>query len=269
MPVSIMKSVGRSNGYGANLAADVKKIQQLLSDNAGKLIPLRPADVTGQCDAHTITLIEEFQRRVVKMARPDGRVDPGGRTLQLLNQGAAPAPPQPAPTLTFKVTFQHHAKKPPSKSTTNTSDLYESTVTVAGPKTATFRGSIFPDDMSVKGRIKDGSYPISLGFHKRAGHKASAADLVARSDGFRAALIVNNDASVGVISDNPSKTTSSLIHIHNGYKTQRYSDGCPTLHPEDWKKFIQLFLDSYPNLSNWTSQGGYVGIKIGTLEVMA
>ncbi len=29
--------------------------------------------------------IEEFQRRVVKMAVPDGRVDPGGKTIRALD----------------------------------------------------------------------------------------------------------------------------------------------------------------------------------------
>jgi hypothetical protein len=49
-----------------------------------------PVPVSGVCDPQTVLLIEEFQKRVVKAASPDGRVDPGGRTLRALD-AAAPA----------------------------------------------------------------------------------------------------------------------------------------------------------------------------------
>jgi hypothetical protein len=214
--------------------------------------------------------IDQFQKVVVRMALPDGRVDPGGRTLTLLNQGSKPSIVAPIVATTFRVTFQHFSKTPEPKSSTKGTDaMYESTVTVSGGKTGTFRGSIYPDDMSVKGRIKDGTYDIYIGFHKREGHTPKAGDLVARSQGFRAALIVNGDNSVPVESNNPSKTTSALIHVHNGFNSQRFSDGCPTIHPSDWNKFIQLFLDTYSNLSDWTETSTYIGKKIGTLEVKA
>lgn len=266
MSQSISKSVGKRC---TNLRTDVATVQTLINKNIGKITPLRPLKVDGKLGSMTIGAIEEFQRRVVGFHRPDGVVDPGGKTLAALQTGRAA--PKTAPVAgSFKVTFSHGNEVPDKvKGSHGTDGLYESTVSVTGPKSGTFRGSIFPNDMSVKGRIKDGSYSLYIGFHKRGGGSATpkAGDLVVRTNGFRATLIVNNDASVPVKSDNVSKTTSSAIHVHNGYRTKRESDGCPTLHPDDWSRFIKLFLGAYPGLGVWTSTSKYVGQKIGVLEV--
>ncbi len=260
MARSITQSVGRE---GINRAADVKIVQELINNNLKKLPALRPLDVDGKIGPLTIAAIEEFQRRVVGMAKPDGRVDPSGHTLGLLNLGAAAV----AIPTSVRVVFQHQSKTPEETSSTKGTDaLYESKVTISGAS-GTFRGSIYPDDMSVKGRIKDGIYDLYIGFHKREGHTPGAADLVVRTQGFRAALIVNADASVPVISNNAAKTTSQAIHVHNGFTSKRFSDGCPTLHPSDWSAFIEIFLKAYPNLSDWTAKSTYVGKKIGVLEV--
>ena len=80
----ISKSVGRN---GVNGKEDVKTVQILLNLNLDKLIPLRPLAEDGLVGGHTIGAIEEFQRRVVCMANPDGRIDPGGMTLERLRQG--------------------------------------------------------------------------------------------------------------------------------------------------------------------------------------
>ena len=281
MARTIQGSVGKG---GTNRISDIKVVQSLLNDNLEQLAPLRPLAEDGKVGPHTVFAIEEFQRRVVGLRSPDGRVDPGGKTLEALNEADVPvpvSPPVPELPHTYTLTFKHGGKKPPSSVVTGkTADLYESVVTLAGPKTGAFRGSIYPDDLSVRGRLKDGSYPIYLGFHKRSkevtgddGTKKkvlvtpTAGDLVARSDGFRAALIVNADAPVPVHSDKPGKTTSEAIHVHNGYRSKRFSDGCPTLHPDDWAAFIKLFLDAYPNLSDWMATSTYVGRKIGTLQV--
>lgn len=83
----ISKSVGRG---GVNLAADVRAVQKLL---AGQPRAPRPVvQVTGRIDDPTIAAIEEFQRRVLRVGNPDGRVDPRGRTLRgLLGLPAIPA----------------------------------------------------------------------------------------------------------------------------------------------------------------------------------
>lgn len=265
---SIKKSVGKN---GSNLQSDVAVVQSLLNDNIEKLVPFLPVPETGLIGPHTIFAIEEFQRRVVGLQSPDGRVDPGGKTLKILNEAVVVVPvagPKPnTPAGQYTLTFSHGGTKPPSKANGKTDSLYESSVSLAGPKSGTFRGSIYPDDLSVRGRLKDGSYPIYLGFHKRAGKTPKAAHLKAESQGFRAALIVNNDAAVNVDSDNSAKKTSSAIHVHNGFSSQRFSDGCPTLHPDDWADFIKLFLIAFPDLSDWTATSTYVGRKIGTLVV--
>ena len=61
---------------------DVILVQQLLNRN--RQPPLRPIGVDGVVGTDTITAIEEFQHRVVKMRVPDGRVDPGGATFRAL-----------------------------------------------------------------------------------------------------------------------------------------------------------------------------------------
>lgn len=263
MARTITASVGKG---GVNRPDDVRTVQQLINDNLGKLTPLRPLDVDGRIGPQTIGAIEEFQRRVVRLIPPDGRVDPNGKTLSALNAGVPPR----VVAATFRVVFQHAGKIPENTSASKGTDsLYESKVTVTGTTARTFRGSIYPDDMSVKGRLKDGTYDLYLGFHKRAGNTPRASDLVVRENGFRAALVVNSDLPVPVISNNASKTTSETIHIHNGFQTKRFSEGCPTLHPSDWSGFLKIFLDAFPHLADWTERKAYVGKKIGVLEVKA
>ena len=272
--ISISASVGKN---GVNRQADVKLVQQLINKNIGRLTPLAPLKVDGINGSRTIGAITEFQTRVVGMSRADGRVDPGGMTLKSLNQGATfgggnlptenPEKPKDNKLSNYRVSFDHDVKTPDSiAGAKGTNGLYESTVLVGGKS---FRGSIFPDNMDVKGRIKDGTYSLYLGFHKRGGgsEEPGADDLEVRTQGFRATLIVNNDQSVPVISNNAGKKTSSAIHVHNGFRTKRYSDGCPTIHPDDWKKFISIFLDAFEDLEDWTSTSKYVGKKIGVLEV--
>jgi hypothetical protein len=269
MGKTIRHSVGRG---GTNRPDDVAVVQTLLNAVIDQLVPLRSLSASGRCDPTTVAAITEFQRRVVGLIHPDGRVDPGGRTLAALNASGSPAlvPPPPAPTAAFAVQFRHSGKTPDSTSKPHgTAALYESAVTVTGPKGGAFRGSIYPDDLSERGRLKDGTYDLYLGFHKRHGHTPSAKDLVVRENGFRAALIVNDDKPVPVLSDKPGKVTSEAIHVHNGFHSQRFSDGCPTLHPSDWSGFIRLFLDAFPSLADWTATSTYVGRKIGTLDVRA
>ena len=80
MAISIEGSVGRG---GENRKSDTRKIQRLLNE----VFPATPLEVHGLCGPETIRRIERFQRRF--MQSPDGRIDPGGRTLRRL-EGAAP-----------------------------------------------------------------------------------------------------------------------------------------------------------------------------------
>lgn len=77
----IAGSVGRK---GANDSGDVEIVQKLLSKIA--LPPLAPVRVTGKIDEQTILAIEHFQTVILKMARPDGTVDPRGKTFEALRR---------------------------------------------------------------------------------------------------------------------------------------------------------------------------------------
>jgi len=269
---------------------EVLLVQKLL--NQHRPPPLRTIAEDGREGSETRGAIEEFQRRVVKMTYPDGRVAPNGRTWQALTgPNGAPAQPyipgfpaQPfipgAPVTTptsVLLTFRHGSKQPtgvtglPGADDKATFSRYESSVTVSGGLSGTFRCSIYPDDMNVKGRLKDGSYDVYLGFHKPG--TPTVQDLVIRTNGFRAVLVINANGNVPVISNSPSKTTSSGIHIHNGYNTwvagTPMSEGCLILHPADWSAFITLFLKAYPSLDDWIAGGGRLGKKIGTVSVTA
>jgi hypothetical protein len=83
---SISRPVGKIplGTTNANLPQDVKTVQKLLNAQIGKLTPLAPLREDGAIGPNTINVIQEFQRRVVGMPQPDGRVDPGGATLKKL-----------------------------------------------------------------------------------------------------------------------------------------------------------------------------------------
>jgi len=260
----IQRSVGAG---GANQFADVKYIQELLNRQSHPAYNFGKIGVDGLCGPQTINAIKNFQQNVVKLNTVDGRVDPNGRTIAALESGVgAPVAPRPTiPARQVTVTISHGNRTPSASG----ADMYESNVSVDAK---TFKGSIFPNDMNVKGRIKDGSYPLHIGFHKRNGLVPTAADLIMKNSdaNLRPALIVNRDNSVPVISNSPTKTTSSAIHVHNGFNSARGSDGCLTLKPSDWPGFIQIFLDMYPNLNQWyLGPGQYVGLEAGTLVVQA
>jgi len=78
----INQAVGRD---APNNAADVNTVHALLAP-FGRVRSSRDL----QCET-LATQIEEFQCRFVGLSRPDGRVDPGGRTLaKLVNPGGGP-----------------------------------------------------------------------------------------------------------------------------------------------------------------------------------
>jgi murein DD-endopeptidase MepM/ murein hydrolase activator NlpD len=65
----------------------------LLNDCLHLLAPLRQLEPTGKADANTVGAIKLFQERVLKMPKPDGRVDPNGTTLRALVANAKNASP--------------------------------------------------------------------------------------------------------------------------------------------------------------------------------
>ncbi|HZU34768.1 MAG TPA: glycoside hydrolase family 19 protein [Gemmataceae bacterium] len=89
---SITQSVGR--GATNHNHSEVELVQQLL--NRHRRPPLTQIDEDGLVGTETIKAIEEFQRRVVNMNPPDGRVDPGGATFKALSDNAPGAPASPS-----------------------------------------------------------------------------------------------------------------------------------------------------------------------------
>lgn len=81
-------SVGRG---GTNLRPDVQEVQGFLNRHQAALGLPRPLTVDGVCGQQTMGAIQAFQTRVQRMARPDGRVDPGGQTLIALQRQGGPA----------------------------------------------------------------------------------------------------------------------------------------------------------------------------------
>lgn len=84
----IQQSVGRN---GRNQRSDVTEVQQLINRNVAALAPMRAIRVDGECGTETIQAILRFQRVVMRMSAPDGRVDPGGPCYQRLSGVVAPA----------------------------------------------------------------------------------------------------------------------------------------------------------------------------------
>lgn len=157
----------------------------------------------------------------------------------------------------------------------DTKELYESTFTLteftkgAAKEPTEYPGSVMPDNLAASGRLLPGCYPLNLGWHKREGGEPTTEDLKVKTKGnLRPCLVVNRDHDVPVSSNNPQKTTANAIHVHNGFKTERGSEGCLTLHPEKWADFINVFIARFPILQHWGSKdSGYVGSSIGALVV--
>lgn len=82
--MSITASVGRQ---GANRSADVRLVQTLLNKNTTPAIP-----VDGLIGVKTIIAIEAYQRKL-GMSKPDGLVEPGGKTITALAGGSGKAVP--------------------------------------------------------------------------------------------------------------------------------------------------------------------------------
>lgn len=265
--MTIQRSVGAG---GANQFNDVQLVQQLLNSQQGTNYARAAIAVDGQVGPLTIDAIRHYQSTVVGLNNPDGRVDCNGRTITALlqhagaDQGAPLAPaPQPTPSAPagdFRITYRHGGVVPGAAQ-------YESQVMVAGPTSEVFSGSIYPDDMNVKGRVVDGTYDLNLCFHHKVG-TPELSDLIVKFEGnLRPALTVNRGNTLPVTSNNPSKTTSSAINLHNGFYGNRGSDGCLTIKKDHWTRFISIFLDLYPSLADWNENGSLIGRKIGSVTI--
>jgi hypothetical protein len=81
MHLAIERSVGNK---GLNKIADVELIQTLLNCYIKQFTPSLLLVADGKCGKKTIDAITIYQGSVLKLKRPDGRVDPNGKTFNTL-----------------------------------------------------------------------------------------------------------------------------------------------------------------------------------------
>lgn len=272
--MGIQSSVGAN---GVNRSDDTRYIQQLLNRQPPGQYSFGQIAVDGLVGPQTIGAITNFQKNVVGMSYPDGRVDPGYQTIACLEKGAGggsglPKPGNQAQTgnqsgslPVLRVDFRHGPR--PS------AGQYESEASFRGPNSSLLvDASIYPDDMDTYGRIQDGYYPLWLGFHGRSnGNPNEERDFKYKPQGGvpTPVLVVNRNQRVPIISDTPGIKTSGNIHIHRGWGGIRGSAGCLTIKPPNWEKVQAMLMDIYPNFSDWSGEDGdlFLGRQIGTLSV--
>jgi len=93
-----MKAIKQSVGNrGINNRTDVLVVQMLLNKSRHHLKPLMRLKEDGQCGPITVGMIAEFQRRILQLKQPDGRVDPGRATFRKLLQSAENSSLETAP----------------------------------------------------------------------------------------------------------------------------------------------------------------------------
>lgn len=89
---------GSVGSNAVNNKADVLLVEKLLNRYlTAQGEPLLAAD--GVVTVDTILTIQDYQSKIVGIANPDGKIDPGGRTWKALDAGTGLGPaPSPAPT---------------------------------------------------------------------------------------------------------------------------------------------------------------------------
>ncbi|HET7542111.1 MAG TPA: hypothetical protein VFK05_19725 [Polyangiaceae bacterium] len=126
---------------GTNTRVDVVTVQNLINQSIRTIVPLDCLEENGLCDQLTIEAITQFQRRVVKLSDPDGRVDPGGRTFLALTVTASggeyepsplspPSAPAPAPDAPARKPGNCYTDNPNEVATKNTVPAAKDVVTM-------------------------------------------------------------------------------------------------------------------------------------------
>jgi len=112
--ITIRGSVGLK---GKNLAPDIKTIQTTLNKVLELIKPTQKLSVDGSLGrtpekSKTVAAIIAFQKKVAGMFNPDGRIDPGGKTIDILKNKAAKSAPV---TVNNKATVTYSSSIPTSK----------------------------------------------------------------------------------------------------------------------------------------------------------
>ncbi|MDO6765763.1 peptidoglycan-binding protein [Agarivorans sp. 1_MG-2023] len=127
--MQLKQSVGRQ---GKNLYGDVLAVQKGLNTVPIKG-PFKILAEDGKMGKNTQLMIEEFQRTIVKMINPDGRIDPNGRSSSIINSYAQKS----ATRHSFKYTPMPYLKA--AKPTTRTQKA--STTNSSKPKSILYRSN--------------------------------------------------------------------------------------------------------------------------------
>ncbi|MFK7768058.1 MAG: hypothetical protein AB8B55_12615 [Mariniblastus sp.] len=290
----IKSSVGAYESGSINLSDDVRVVQTILTKLASSLgnSKINPKGVDGKIartasQSNTVSAIANFQRQYAGMVNPDRRIDVGGNTWNTMislanggspgggNGGSPGSGPGNKKPVSGEITMLvRHFDRIPQHSagvTPNYNGQFESQFRLSGAINGRFTGSIYPDNMNTHGRIKDGTYPLHIGFHHGGGAPRQGADkLKVGYSGVRPGLLVNMRERVPIISANSGLHTSGGINVHNGNSSNnRGSNGCLTMSSQDWVKFISLFLNGFPNIEDWHARYTNTGKRIGQLVVRA
>jgi flagellum-specific peptidoglycan hydrolase FlgJ len=103
--VILIGSVGQN---GKNKMGEVKKVQLLLNGNLYLIPNIKKLSEDDKLGNLTVQAIKEYQKNVLKMITPDGRVDPNGKTLRSLNSNTRK--PRPANVKAFIIKTLQSAK---------------------------------------------------------------------------------------------------------------------------------------------------------------
>lgn len=77
--------IGSVGEKGDNKKGEIRKVQKLLNSNLHLIPKVEKLSEDDKIGELTIQAIVTYQRNVLKILKPDGRVDPNGRTLRALN----------------------------------------------------------------------------------------------------------------------------------------------------------------------------------------
>jgi len=127
-----------------------------------------------------------------------------------------------------------------------------------------FRGRTYPDskkNVAATDSVRTVWNTVDAGthdFNNSSGHKGGTKKGLNIDDSGAGTRTTTGVDSVG------TATTMQYVNVHTGYKTRCYSQGCPTLHPDDFKDFSSHF--DWVNNGSTGNDSGNVHIFRGGTE---
>ena len=160
MTTGITKSVG--NG-GDNLPDDVAVVRQLLAAFVAKAG--KPPLAAGPMDPPTIDAITRFQAEVMQLNHPDGRVDPGGKTItRLLAAPAGPGTAAPAAGGGVSVTYGTGVPATAQLVSPYAIAVIKKALAMAGMKAAVITSTLRPPEEQAAAMYKNASVNLQKQF---------------------------------------------------------------------------------------------------------